>query len=575
MTLEEAFYKQKDELHALQRENRKLKKDLDALRETTNKGIASDEAFQKQLSKIRGLSNKVSQMTGVADRYKSMLEQEKKRNRELYEKNLDLEIENEELRRQVEILSSDDPSKEATPELRDAEAQITALKEEVARLTARINNDGTNTGTPTSKTPIDKPKINPNSRVKTGRKKGGQPGHEKHEMAPFSEDEITDREDHTMTECPHCGSHNLEEIDEQFKDEYDYEVKVIKRRHRFPRYRCLDCGKIIQQPLGPLVAQNQYGSTVQAMALSLMNIGYVSVSRTRRILTGFTTDDITLCEGYLIKLQKRYSRKLTRFVADVKNHIVGLPLLYWDDTVIFIDTKRACLRFYGNETLALYTAHMQKNLDGLIEDNILPALSTATTVMHDHNTINYHDGFVFRNVECLQHLERDLQKLSEISGHSWAARLKTLIQTRIHERKGLIADGVTAYSKDELYRILADIDTILDDGYKEYINDLGHYFESDERALLNRLEAYKENYFEWIKDFEIPTSNNLSERSLRGSKTKQKVSGQFQSVEYASYFADIRTYLETCLRNGVNEFVALLRLTSGTPFTVNELLGEA
>ena len=40
MTLEEAFYKQKDELHALQREKRKLTKELDALRETTNKGIA-------------------------------------------------------------------------------------------------------------------------------------------------------------------------------------------------------------------------------------------------------------------------------------------------------------------------------------------------------------------------------------------------------------------------------------------------------------------------------------------------------------------------------------------------------
>jgi len=58
-------------------------------------------------------------------------------------------------------------------------------------------------------------------------------------------------------------------------------------------------------------------------------------------------------------------------------------------------------------------------------------------------------------------------------------------------------------------------------------------------------------------------------------KTKDKVSGQFQSIEYASYFADIRTYLETCARNGVNEFTALLRLTSGEPYTVAELLGGA
>jgi len=36
-----------------------------------------------------------------------------------------------------------------------------------------------------------------------------------------------------------------------------------------------------------------------------------------------------------------------------------------------------------------------------------------------------------------------------------------------------------------------------------------------------------------------------------------------------------RLYLETCARNGVNEFTALLILTSGEPYTVAELLGES
>lgn len=62
---------------------------------------------------------------------------------------------------------------------------------------------------------------------------------------------------------------------------------------------------------------------------------------------------------------------------------------------------------------------------------------------------------------------------------------------------------------------------------------------------------------------------------MRFVKTKDKVSGQFQSIEYASYFAAIRTYLETCARNGVNEFTALLRLTQGQPYTISELIGEA
>jgi hypothetical protein len=56
------------------------------------------------------------------------------------------------------------------------------------------------------------------------------------------------------------------------------------------------------------------------------------------------------------------------------------------------------------------------------------------------------------------------------------------------------------------------VDSLLADGYKENIADLGHYYESDENALLNRIRDYKSNYFEWVKEFDIITRNYLSER---------------------------------------------------------------
>jgi hypothetical protein len=58
----------------------------------------------------------------------------------------------------------------------------------------------------------------------------------------------------------------------------------------------------------------------------------------------------------------------------------------------------------------------------------------------------------------------------------------------------------------------------------------------------------------------------------RFTKIHEKVSGQFESVEYAKYFALIRTYLETCARNGINEYTALLRLTEDNPFSLSEVL---
>ena len=93
-----------------------------------------------------------------------------------------------------------------------------------------------------------------------------------------------------------------------------------------------------------------------------------------------------------------------------------------------------------------------------------------------------------------------------------------------------------------------------------------------ERALVKRIRKFRDNYFAWMKDFSLPTTNNLSERALRQVKTKMKVSGQFSSTENANNYAKVRSYIETCRRNGINEVVALSRLCAGNPYTVKEIL---
>ena len=51
-----------------------------------------------------------------------------------------------------------------------------------------------------------------------------------------------------------------------------------------------------------------------------------------------------------------------------------------------------------------------------------------------------------------------------------------------------------------------------------------------------------------------------------------KVSGQFQNISNAEYYASIRSYIETCYRNNVNGHEALIRLIQDNPYTLNEIL---
>ena len=131
-------------------------------------------------------------------------------------------------------------------------------------------------------------------------------------------------------------------------------------------------------------------------------------------------------------------------------------------------------------------------------------------------------------------------------------------------------------SKDEQFskEFLNKFDEIMLKAIEENKEAKEKYYTSEEKTLILRLLDYKENYFAWVIDFELPTTNNLSERSLRGSKTKQKVSGQFQNINRAKDYASIKSYIETAYRNEVNPYNALLRLSLGKPLTVSEIVGE-
>ena len=79
----------------------------------------------------------------------------------------------------------------------------------------------------------------------------------------------------------------------------------------------------------------------------------------------------------------------------------------------------------------------KKDLNGILEDGILSSLPESAKAMHDHNIVNYNTQFSFQNIECNIHLERDLQKLADDTGHTVLLSIKELIAQTIHERNYL------------------------------------------------------------------------------------------------------------------------------------------
>ena len=494
------------------------------------------------------------------------------KNDELSEKNRKLIYAERLLKSQIKTLENQN---QKLTELKiEQENQLKEQEYEIARLKALLNMDGTNHGIPTAQTPINKKKVIPTTREKTELPKGGQKGHPKHKLEKFKEEEITENCEHRVEQCPCCNSHAIKETGEvKEKDELDYKIVVVKRRHKFIEYKCEECGKKFHEEIpNNLKEENQYGPEVQALELTLMNQANVTINKAKKITYGMTNGEIDLSEGYISKLQERAAKKLEGFIKDVKKEIIKQPLLHWDDTVIMIDTKRSCLRFYGTEKLAMYTAHPQKNKEGLDEDGILNVLEKETIVEHDHNKVNYNKDYNFRNAECNRHLISDLKKVIDNLNHKWAKQLIELLTKMNNKRKRLIEKGKEEFSEEELKKFEEKFEKIMLEANKENEEEEQKYYVTEEETLIVRILDYKNEYLLWVYDFDVPFTNNLSERGLRGAKSKMKASGQFWNVESASWYATIRTYIETCSRNGVNVYNALLMLSLGKPYTLKEIL---
>lgn len=465
--------------------------------------------------------------------------------------------------------------KEKNETIKELKEEIIHLQKEVERLKIKENNDGTTSGIPTSQTPIGKKKVIPNFAKNTGGKIGRKKGHKKDKLEKVSEEKINTYVEHKMEECPNCHKKELKETGKVIKKQVkDYQIIVNYTEHEYIEYECSCCGKTIHESIpNHLKEECQYGSNVKSIALTLGNVGNVAFNKIRRILSGLSMGEIEPCEGYLVKLQKTASKGLESFIKELHNAIIQSQIVYWDDTVIQINKQQSCMRYYGNEDICLFKAHEKKNKEGLDKDKILSLLKKNTVVEHDHNKVNYNPEYEFINAECCQHLLRDLRKVEmNIPNRTWCKEMIELFQKYDHQRKELIHKGIDTFTEEEINKFILQIDHCLLKGLEENEKDTKPYYADKEITLIWRIMEYRDNYIYWILDFSIPFTNNLSERNLRGIKSKMKIAGQFQNIERARDYANIRSYIETCRLYGKNEYDSLTRLVEGNPYTFAELI---
>ena len=466
-------------------------------------------------------------------------------------------------------------TKKLNDELSEKDKQIEALKATIAKMQSKLDNDSTNSGLPTSKTPIGKKKYIPNTRERTDNKIGGQKGHLKHRLKTFSKEEITEEIEILPTECNKCHSKNFEKLNtSKDKQELDYDVVLVKRNNKFINCRCKNCGNEFHADIpNDLKEDIQYGKTVQSLAVCLTNEIYTPFNKTVKLVSGITNNEINMSEGYVVKLQKRAASNLETFIKELESHISKSSVYGWDDGVVQINKKEGILRVYCTDNIVLFVGHENKSEQGLDDDGILLNTPSSTIVMHDHILYNYNEKYKFDNVECMIHLIRRLKKMENNTNHDWNNDLINLLSQTNKDRNKLLEDNKDKFDDAYLIELDKKYDEIILKAKKQNEEPITiNYFKDEENRFIKDLIKYKRNYLLWAYDFKVPSTNNNSEKNIRPVKSKLKISGQFQNINYVKYYATIRSYIETCKKNGINIIDACTKLMNGNPYTLDEII---
>ena len=456
-------------------------------------------------------------------------------NERLLCENRELKAENRELRSRLSEMEA------------KMEAVVTKLTGEIDRLKAQINKNSGNSSKPPSQ---DGFKRIPNSREKSNRKSGGQPGHPgaRLELPPnldeLIENGLARRElkDHTDGRGSYVTRYTL-----------DLDITLVVTEHRYPK------------GIAPRGAEVAYGDNIKSLAALLCVEGVIAQERLSKLFSEMTRGAIRLSDASIEKFLTELSGKLDGEIAHIKTSLLNGHVMnvdetpqrcgqkpdYSGDTPVLHNSEgtsfNVYIRTHSNETATLYTANPQKDKESVKRDGILPAYTGILS--HDHEAKFYNYGM--EHATCGAHLLRELKGLFELQKIPWAEEMRLFMSSVNDYKNADIADGITFCDPVMLAGFKSRYDFLLSQGHIALgmlkAKELGHH---ELRKMLNRLAEFKDNYLLFICDYRAPFTNNLAERDLRPCKTKQKVSGCFRSWAGMQTFTRIRSFISTLNKRG-------------------------
>ena len=474
-------------------------------------------------------------------------------------------IERQELRKSLLERCRTDPESVVDLVL-DLMDTVERLSEQTQRLTARVEqledqlkkNSGNSSKPPSTDKAFGSKSKNRSLRGKSGKKSGGQKGHQGRTL------ERVDHPDQTITHrlkvCPLTGRalNDNDVVGEIRRQVFDIpEPKLVVTEHVYLLYRVLGSSKTVHHPFHPGVsAPVQYGSHFGALLVYLSDFQLIPMARLAKLCLDLYGREIST--GTIERFRKPCFEHLEKFEEQLKKDLLASPVLHADETGIRILGKTEWLHVISNAELTYLWASDHRGRAAIDEMGVLN--SYVGTLIHD--CLASYFRLNCDHALCNAHLMRELEFFSEAKEHRWAARMQELLI------KALNAPDTTSERgwRQRYTRILAQAKA--ENPYTVPTGDKkkrGRTAKPAVNNLIARFEKYKNEILRFIFEQHVPFTNNQAERDLRMAKVQQKISGTFRTWNGAIRFARIRSYISTAQKQGGSVYDAINQALIGKP----------
>ncbi len=424
----------------------------------------------------------------------------------------------------------------------EAQAIIRALLERLAALEGRLHQTPRNSSLPPStEHPHAKPTRDPS---RSRRKRGGQPGHRKHERPLLPPEQCTDVQELKPTNCRRCGT-GLAGADPEPWRHQVWELPVIRpevieyRRHRLV---CPACGETTCAVLPAGVPESQSGPRLVAFAGLLMAFFRQSKRRTALFLE--TLLHQPCCPALTIKMQTQVTAALRPAYEELAAALPAQPSLGIDES----PTKEAATKSWLWTFVAgVFTVFAWRGtraatvLTEMLKDDWTGVVNCDRAKMY---------WMLGRLQWCWAHLKRDFQALADSNdgvvkrlGHDLLRPTRALFRQWSRCRDGTIG---RVGLKRNLEPIRQTVEGLLLRGCWS-----GH---PQLVGMCRELYDHRQWLWTFLDHEEVEPTNNASERALRHAVIWRKLSFGTQSPGGSRFVETMLTVIESCRQQSRNVF---------------------